>query len=211
MNMAEGQFAETPSSEIITFPQHVGRLSDRAIQRLVGGNAFLRGRIYARRNAVSELQADAAGASCRVLIRADEPIDVSADSGRQRDSIECSCQAWRGPTGHASTSLHCSSRCAIASVRRSRSPRRSPVPRAPRSRPLMPAITRTDRTAALPLLWTMTSAMTTCPARRAVRRHQAHRCRSLRATPRSRCSRVRGLPAPENGVAHGGVAAERQA
>jgi len=31
--------------------QYVGRFSDRAIQRLVGGNAFLRGRIYARRSA----------------------------------------------------------------------------------------------------------------------------------------------------------------
>src|SRR5262245_34327883 len=99
--MAEGQFAETPATEITTFQQHVGRLSDRAIQRLVGGNAFLRGRIYARRNAVSDLQADVQGASCRVLIRADEPIDVSAEFGADSTiQSKCSCQAWRGPTGH---------------------------------------------------------------------------------------------------------------
>ncbi|HEX2679392.1 MAG TPA: hypothetical protein VHM19_22230, partial [Polyangiales bacterium] len=93
--------AETAASENLTFPQQVGRLSDRAIQRLVGGNAFLRGRIYARRNAVSDLHADATRASCRVLIRTDEPIDVSAELGSEGTiQSKCSCQAWRGPTGH---------------------------------------------------------------------------------------------------------------
>jgi superfamily II DNA or RNA helicase len=99
--MAEGQFAETPILETTAFPQHVGRLSDRAIQRLVGGNAFLRGRIYARRNAVSDLRADATSASCRVLIRSDEPIEVSSEFGPENTiQSKCSCQAWRGPTGH---------------------------------------------------------------------------------------------------------------
>jgi superfamily II DNA or RNA helicase len=99
--MAEGQFAETPISETTAFPQHVGRLSDRAIQRLVGGNAFLRGRIYARRNAVSDLRADATSATCRVLIRSDEPIEVGAELGPDGTiQSKCSCQAWRGPTGH---------------------------------------------------------------------------------------------------------------
>lgn len=84
-----------------TFPQHVGQLSDRAIQRLVGGDAFLRGRIYARRGSVSDLQADPHSATCRVLIRADEPIDVSAGFGPDNTiQSKCSCQAWRGPTGH---------------------------------------------------------------------------------------------------------------
>lgn len=99
--MAEGQFAETPVSEITAFPQHVGRLSDRAIQRLVGGNAFLRGRIYARRSAVSDLHADASSASCRVLIRSDEPIEVNASLSPEGVILsKCTCQAWRGPTGH---------------------------------------------------------------------------------------------------------------
>jgi hypothetical protein len=99
--MAEGQVAETPVSEITAFPQHVGRLSDRAIQRLVGGNAFLRGRIYARRNAVSDLHADATSASCRVLIRSDEPIEVSSTLNDEGVVVsKCTCQAWRGPTGH---------------------------------------------------------------------------------------------------------------
>src|SRR5690348_14917544 len=46
----------TPSNAPVA--QHVGRLSDRAIQRVVGGNAFLRGRLYARRNAVADLAAE---------------------------------------------------------------------------------------------------------------------------------------------------------
>jgi superfamily II DNA or RNA helicase len=99
--MAEGQAAENPAPESLSFPQHVGRLSDRAIQRLVGGNAFLRGRIYARRNAVGDLHADPTQASCRVLIRTDEPIEVSAELGGDGAiQSKCSCQAWRGPTGH---------------------------------------------------------------------------------------------------------------
>jgi superfamily II DNA or RNA helicase len=61
----------------------------------------LRGRIYARRNAVSDLRADANNASCRVLIRSDEPIEVSAEFGPENTiQSKCSCQAWRGPTGH---------------------------------------------------------------------------------------------------------------
>ena len=99
--MAEGHVAETPTTEHASFPQQVGRLSDRAIQRLVGGNAFLRGRIYARRNAVSDLTAEPKRASCRVLIRADEPIDVSTELGPEGAILsKCTCQAWRGPTGH---------------------------------------------------------------------------------------------------------------
>ena len=74
--MAESQSIET-APEATSVAQHVGRMSDRAIQRLVGGNAFLRGRIYARRNAVSDLNLDGMHASCNVLIKSDEPIAVS--------------------------------------------------------------------------------------------------------------------------------------
>ncbi|HEX7477539.1 MAG TPA: SNF2-related protein [Polyangiales bacterium] len=99
--MAEGQVADTKALSITSFPQHVGRLSDRAIQRLVGGNAFLRGRIYARRNAVGDLHSEGMQASCRVLIRTDEPIDVSAEIAPDGAiQSKCTCQAWRGPTGH---------------------------------------------------------------------------------------------------------------
>ena len=55
--MAESQAIES-LSEASSLAQHVGQFSDRAIQRLVGGNAFLRGRIYARRNAVAALKSE---------------------------------------------------------------------------------------------------------------------------------------------------------
>ena len=77
--MAESQAIESSSPEAATIAQHVGRFSDRAIQRLVGGNAFLRGRIYARRNAVSDLNAEGMQSGCNVLIKSDEPIAVTAE------------------------------------------------------------------------------------------------------------------------------------
>src|SRR6476659_1765789 len=97
--MAESQAIE-PTPEATNIAQYVGRFSDRAIQRLVGGNAFLRGRIYARRNAVSDLRAEGLQASCNVLIKSDEPIAVSADLVGSELRSQCRCQAWRGPTGH---------------------------------------------------------------------------------------------------------------
>ena len=97
--MAESQAIET-TPEATNIAQYVGRFSDRAIQRLVGGNAFLRGRIYARRNAVSNLHAEGMQASCDVLIKSDEPITVSAELAGNELRSQCTCQAWRGPTGH---------------------------------------------------------------------------------------------------------------
>lgn len=97
--MAESQAVES-SSEITSISQYVGKMSDRAIQRLVGGNAFLRGRIYARRNAVSDLEAKGFQASCRVVVRQDEPIETSIKFESGGVTSQCSCQAWRGPTGH---------------------------------------------------------------------------------------------------------------
>ena len=97
--MAESQSIET-APEATSVAQHVGRMSDRAIQRLVGGNAFLRGRIYARRNAVSDLNLDGMRASCNVLIKSDEPIGVNIELAGAELRSQCSCQAWRGPTGH---------------------------------------------------------------------------------------------------------------
>jgi superfamily II DNA or RNA helicase len=82
--------------------EHVGKMSDRAIQRIVGGNAFLRGRLYARRNAVDELQAKGHGVSGKIAVRsADEPYETEARLNDE-DKLEskCSCPGWRGPTGH---------------------------------------------------------------------------------------------------------------
>jgi len=98
--MAESQAAEA-SEEATTIAKHVGKMSDRAIQRLVGGNAFLRGRIYARRNAVTDLESGDDTASCKVLVRQDEPIETQGFLGDEGAlTSKCSCQAWRGPDGH---------------------------------------------------------------------------------------------------------------
>jgi superfamily II DNA or RNA helicase len=98
--MAESQAIEPIPEAATSVAQHVGRFSDRAIQRLVGGNAFLRGRIYARRNAVSNLRVEGMRASCDVLIKSDEPIAVTVDLAGTELRSQCGCQAWRGPTGH---------------------------------------------------------------------------------------------------------------
>jgi superfamily II DNA or RNA helicase len=80
---------------------HVAKLSDRAIQRLVGGNAFLRGRLYARRSAVTDLATDGHAASARVRGRTDEPYTVQSSlTGDAQVLSQCSCPAWKGPTGH---------------------------------------------------------------------------------------------------------------
>jgi superfamily II DNA or RNA helicase len=98
--MADGQALE-PLSEVTDISQQVGKMSDRAIQRLVGGNAFLRGRIYARRNAVTDLATSGVNASCKVIVRADEQVDVKAEVNSKGEiASHCDCQAWRGPDAH---------------------------------------------------------------------------------------------------------------
>jgi superfamily II DNA or RNA helicase len=98
--MAESQAANT-IVDVAEITQHVGKMSDRAIQRLVGGNAFLRGRIYARRSAVSDLRTEGLEAGCVVAVRADERVDVKIQVGPTGElTSHCACQAWRGPTAH---------------------------------------------------------------------------------------------------------------
>ena len=78
-------------------------MSDRAIQRVTGGNAFLRGRLYARRKAVENLKEDEHSASGEISVRtADEPYRTKVTYSDEGDSWEssCTCPGWRGPTGH---------------------------------------------------------------------------------------------------------------
>jgi len=78
-------------------------MSDRAIQRVTGGNAFLRGRLYARRKAVENLKEDEHSASGEISVRtADEPYRTAVSYSDESDSWEssCTCPGWRGPTGH---------------------------------------------------------------------------------------------------------------
>src|ERR1041384_6321359 len=72
--MAESPLIDTKND--LTIAQHVAKLSDRAIQRITGGNAFLRGRLYARRNAVVDLLASGTTASAKILVRTDQPYET---------------------------------------------------------------------------------------------------------------------------------------
>ncbi|MGB8332077.1 MAG: SNF2-related protein, partial [Polyangiales bacterium] len=78
-------------------------MSDRAIQRVTGGNAFLRGRLYARRKAVENLKEKDHTASGEISVRtADEPYLTTVTYKDEADTWEsrCTCPGWRGPTGH---------------------------------------------------------------------------------------------------------------
>lgn len=80
----------------------VGKMSDRAIQRVVGGNAFLRGRLYARRKAVQNLETIGRKVTGEIAVRSAElPYSTSVevdDEGKLLSS--CTCPGFRGPSAH---------------------------------------------------------------------------------------------------------------
>lgn len=79
----------------------VARLSDRALARLVGANAYLRGRVYARQNCVHDVAIDGSVATAKVHGRATEPYDVKLEITPEGVfTSACSCPAWRGPERH---------------------------------------------------------------------------------------------------------------
>lgn len=82
--------------------KRVGTMSDRAIQRVTGGNAFLRGRLYARRNAISNLNAEGESVSGEIVVRSSaDPYRTTVNLGPENTFIsECNCPGWRGPDGH---------------------------------------------------------------------------------------------------------------
>jgi len=93
--------SESAYPQPLEIKSYIGSLSDRAIQRIVGGNAFLRGRIYARRNSVTDVAAQSSTLNAKVLVRNDEPYTLELSLGS--DGVirsQCTCTAWRGPTGH---------------------------------------------------------------------------------------------------------------
>ena len=68
-----------PFDELPFVAQRVSKMSDRAIQRVTGGNAFLRGRLYARRKSVEDLVTDGATVTGELNVRSsDEPYTTSA-------------------------------------------------------------------------------------------------------------------------------------
>lgn len=101
----EGRADEGREIDLASEPpivQHVAKLSDRAIQRVTGGNAFLRGRLYARRKSVEHLVAEGSSVSGEITVRSvEEPYRTRvelADEGKLASS--CTCPGWRGPSNH---------------------------------------------------------------------------------------------------------------
>jgi superfamily II DNA or RNA helicase len=90
------------SSKKAPIVDHVGQMSDRAIQRVVGGNAFLRGRLYARRNSVDNLKAEGQRVRGEIQVRSqEEPYQTEATLDKEgKFTSSCTCPGWRGPTGH---------------------------------------------------------------------------------------------------------------
>jgi superfamily II DNA or RNA helicase len=89
-----------PAPDPSRIAQHVSRFSDRAIQRVVGGNAFLRGRQYARRGDVGELSTTENEARASIHVKQDryEPRIALGDESSFTSS--CTCAGFRGPTQH---------------------------------------------------------------------------------------------------------------
>ncbi len=81
--------------------QFIGKYSDRAIQRVTGGNAFLRGRLYARRGHVHDLTTLGSEATCQVQVKQDtfyQPkLTLTDEEGW---TSECNCPGFRGATSH---------------------------------------------------------------------------------------------------------------
>ena len=81
--------------------QAVGRLSDRALARIVGANAYLRGRVYARQQMVNDIVLVGPTATARVHGRATDPYDVKLELNAEGQFTSgCSCPAWRGSERH---------------------------------------------------------------------------------------------------------------
>ena len=100
---AQGEAAAPkPSGPKPPITEHVSKMSDRAIQRVTGGNAFLRGRLYARRNSVENLKAKGKELSGQITIRsADAPYETSVKLAEEGKFISaCTCPGWRGPSAH---------------------------------------------------------------------------------------------------------------
>ncbi len=108
--------------------RHIGKFSDRAIQRVTGGNAFLRGRLYARRGHVQDLTTSGDLATCRVQVKQDTFYTPKLTlTGDEQWVSECDCPGFRGP------SSHCKHVSALMVALRDRE--RPPKPKAPAAPP----------------------------------------------------------------------------
>ncbi|MFK7989127.1 MAG: SNF2-related protein [Sandaracinaceae bacterium] len=81
--------------------QHLATFSDRAIQRVTGGNAFLRGRLYARRGHVHDLWTHGSQAKVTVQVKQDTSYEPKLTLTDEEQWVsDCNCPGFRGPTNH---------------------------------------------------------------------------------------------------------------
>ncbi|MBL9112113.1 MAG: SWIM zinc finger family protein, partial [Myxococcales bacterium] len=82
------------------FTEALATLNDRALRRLLGARAFLRGYDYVRRGAVSDTEVEEA--SARGVVRGSEPEPYRVRLRLIPDGFdsECSCPAFSKIHGH---------------------------------------------------------------------------------------------------------------
>ncbi|MCA9605829.1 MAG: SNF2 helicase associated domain-containing protein, partial [Myxococcales bacterium] len=92
---------ETRKADPARVSQHLAKFSDRAIQRVTGGNAFLRGRLYARRGHVHDLWTHGSNAKCVVAVKQDVTYEPKITLTDEEQWVsDCTCPGFRGPTNH---------------------------------------------------------------------------------------------------------------
>ena len=98
----EGEVARSPGyrPDPSAIAQHLARFSDRAIQRVTGGNAFLRGRLYARRGNVHDLSASGGEVTGRVQVKQDTWYEPKLTLEGDHFVSFCNCPGFRGPSSH---------------------------------------------------------------------------------------------------------------
>src|SRR5207248_9351318 len=75
------------------FADAVASLSDRALRRLLGARAYLRGCDYVRRRAVGDIVVDDGGARAIVRGTAQTPYEVRVSLAPNGISSQCNCPA----------------------------------------------------------------------------------------------------------------------
>ncbi len=78
----------------------VANLSDRALRKLLGARAYLRGVDYVRRGAVTEISVESASATGRVRGSADAPYGVTIGLAPNGIASQCECPLFSKIEGH---------------------------------------------------------------------------------------------------------------
>ncbi|MCW5835597.1 MAG: SWIM zinc finger family protein, partial [Labilithrix sp.] len=82
------------------FTEALSQLNDRALRRLLGARAFLRGYDYVRRQAVSDVQMEEISARGAVRGTDPDPYAVKLQVTPAGFTSECSCPAFPKINGH---------------------------------------------------------------------------------------------------------------